>query len=202
VTCLLSDVGPAAWPLQVSWPHSLCRRDARSSRCDGRHTARPADWRCLPAQAVSGNVGKFIVAGQAHALGGLCCARRHTRTVAAQGEPACVGRPAFTHAPSLRRANRRALGGQLIRQRIGLPVPNLSRLHKCSEQAVRNKSGSSKGPRRTGAGTGATPSRDLRFDQVVMWSSRPGGLHALQREVHPRLHAMVIEAADFPLRMD
>ena len=40
------------------------------------------------------------------------------------------------------------------------------------------------------------------FDQVVRWSSRPGGLRALQREVHPRLHAMVIEATDFPLRMD
>ena len=83
---LIVGCGPAAWPLQVSWPQSLCQRDARSSDCDGCHTARPADSRFLPGQAVSGNVGKFIVAGQAHAFQVLCCA------VAAQGELAGVGR--------------------------------------------------------------------------------------------------------------
>jgi len=82
----LLDVGPAAWPLQVSWPQSLCQRAARSSGCGGCHTARPAGLRFPPVQAVPGNAGKFIVAGQAHAFQVFCCARRHTRAVAAQGE--------------------------------------------------------------------------------------------------------------------
>jgi len=96
----LLDVGPAAWPLQVSWPQSLCQRDARSSDCDGCHTARPADSRFLPGQAVSGNAGKFIVAGQAHVFQIICCA------VAAQGDPAGVVRrtPICSSASSHRAA--------------------------------------------------------------------------------------------------
>ncbi len=62
MTCLSLRCGPAAWPLQVSWPLSLCQRGARSLDYDGRHTARPADSRFLPGQAVSGTVDKFFVA--------------------------------------------------------------------------------------------------------------------------------------------
>jgi len=98
VTCLLLDVGPSAWSLQVSRPQSLCQRDARSANWDGCHMARPADSWFLPGQAVSGSVGKFIVAVQAHALQVLCCARRHTRTVSAQGGRVGVGRRAPSRA--------------------------------------------------------------------------------------------------------
>ena len=39
-------------------------------------------WRFLPGQAVSGNVGKFIVAGQAHALQGSARSERPSTTLA------------------------------------------------------------------------------------------------------------------------